>query len=282
MIRFGPAGNSLSFYERGYKKQEQIPGYLSSFGLTAFEVQCGRGVRITTENANRLGVLCKERDIALSLHAPYYISLSSVEEEKRLGSLRYILESARAVTDLGGQRIVIHAGSCGKMPREEALALAKDTMTKALAALDENGYSHVIPCPETMGKVNQLGTLDEVLELCTLDERMLPCIDFGHLYARSFGEVKGRQAFAGILDRVKDRLGEERMRKIHIHFSRIRYTVPGGEKCHLTFADRDYGPDFEPLMDLLYERDCSATVICESDGTQAEDAATMSRYLGSR
>ena len=111
MIRFGPAGASDSFAAMGYKKTAQMPEYLEKMGLTAFEYQCGRGVRISDEAARALGEGFLQRNIAVSLHAPYYISMSSLDEEKRLGSLRYILDSARAVTALGGRRIVIHAGS---------------------------------------------------------------------------------------------------------------------------------------------------------------------------
>lgn len=275
MIRFGPAGTADSFSAMGYKQTAQVPAYLERFGLTAFEYQCGRGVRISTEKAAQLGRLAKERGIALSLHAPYYISMSSVEEAKREGSIRYILESARAVSDMGGDRIVVHTGSCSKITREKALELAKDTMKKAILALDGEGYSQVHICPETMGKVNQLGTLEEVVELCLLDERLIPCIDFGHLNARTFGAYRTKEDFARIFDTLENRLGRERMQNFHAHFSKIEYTENGGEKRHLTFADALYGPDFEPVAQLIVERGCHPTIICESAGTQTEDAAAM-------
>ncbi len=275
MTRFGPAGNSESFTQMGYKTSSQVPEYLEKMGLNAFEYQCGRGVRISTASAAQLGEEARQRDIALSLHAPYYISLSSTEEEKRLGSIRYILESARAVQDMGGQRVVVHSGSCGKMTRAQALELALDTMKKAIAALDENGYGEVILCPETMGKVGQLGTLEEVLALCQLDERMLPCIDFGHLNARTFGGIQGGEDYRAILDAVENAIGIDRARIFHSHFSKIEYTLKGGEKAHLTFADTVYGPEFEPLANLIVQRGYQPVFICESAGTQAEDAAQM-------
>ena len=135
-------------------------------------------------------------------------------------------------------------------------------------------------CPETMGKVGQLGTLDEVLALCGVDKRITPCIDFGHLNARDQGSIKTKQDYAAILDRMGEVLGDERASRFHVHFSKIEYTT-GGEKQHLTFADTVYGPDFEPLLELCYERGLSPVIICESAGTQAEDAATMKRYYQS-
>ncbi|MBQ9965523.1 MAG: TIM barrel protein [Clostridia bacterium] len=275
--KFGPAGNSISFTAMGYKGSLQVPEYIEKMGLDAFEYQCGRGVNIGTEKAKELGILAKDKGITLSLHAPYYISMSSVEEEKRLNSINYILASARAVNAMGGDRIVVHTGSCGKISREYALELAIDTMKLALKALDDENLGHIHICPETMGKVNQLGTLDEVLSLCELDERLIPCIDFGHLNARDLGSLKEYSDFDNIFIAIKNRLGEERMKSFHSHFSKIEYTT-GGEKKHLTFEDKVFGPDFEPVLEICAKRDCSPVFICESDGTQAEDAKQMKDY----
>ncbi len=275
--KFGPAGNSESFAKMGYKHSLQVPEYLVKMGLNAFEYQCGRGVNIGLDKAEQLGLLAKEKGITLSLHAPYYISMSSVEEEKRLNSINYILASARAVNAMGGDRIIVHTGSCGKISREEALELAMDTMKKSIAALDNEGLSNIHICPETMGKVNQLGTLQEVLTLCTLDERLIPCIDFGHLNARDLGCLKDNSDYENIFKAMENKLGSDRLKTFHSHFSKIEYTT-GGEKRHLTFEDSVYGPDFEPVMELTYKYGCSPTFICESAGTQAEDAASMKKY----
>jgi deoxyribonuclease-4 len=275
--KFGPAGNSESFAKMGYKSSLDVPEYIEKMGLDAFEYQCGRGVNIGTDKAVKLGQLAREKGIALSLHAPYYISMSSVEEAKRIKSVDYILQSARAVNAMGGQRIIVHTGSCGKISREEALALATDTMKLAISALDSEGLSHIRICPETMGKVNQLGTLDEVLSLCALDERLIPCIDFGHLNARDRGILKEYKDFEEIFTAIENKLGISRLREYHSHFSKIEYSL-GGEVRHLTFGDNVYGPNFEPVVELTYKKQCSPTIICESAGTQAEDAKQMKDY----
>ena len=274
---FGPAGNSESFAKMGYKTSLQVPEYLVKMGLDCFEYQCGRGVNIGNDKAEQLGKIARENNISLSLHAPYYISMSSIEEEKRLNSVNYILASARAVNAMGGDRIVVHTGSCGKISREKALELAKDTMKIAIETLDNEGLSNIHICPETMGKVNQLGTLDEVLELCLIDERLIPCIDFGHLNARDLGILKAKEDFENIFIAIKNKLGSDRLKTFHSHFSKIEYTT-GGEKKHLTFEDTVYGPDFEPIMELTYKYGCSPIFICESAGTQAEDAKAMKDY----
>ena len=164
-----------------------------------------------------------------------------------------------------------------KRSREEALAIAKGNLATVVRACDELGYSDLTLCPETMGKINQLGNLEEVLEVCTVDERLLPCVDFGHLYARSLGELEGRAACAQMLDRMEAVLGEERASGFHSHFSKIEFTLKGGEKRHLCFSDPGYGPDFRPLAEEVARRGWEPWIICESAGTQSEDALTMKK-----
>lgn len=277
MISFGPGGNSISWGKK--KFPEDLPEYLKLLGLNGYEVECGRGVRIS-EAAKALPKIAEENGIYITLHAPYFISLSSVEEEKRLNSVNYILESARAAKLVGARKIVVHSGSCSKISRAEACHFAKQTLKNAQIALDENGLSDIIICPETMGKINQLGTLEEVLELCGVDERFLPTVDFGHLNARTLGGIKTRDDYAKMFDLIENELGRERLSNMHIHFSKIEYTK-GGEKKHLTFTDDIYGPQYEPLIDEIHKRGLEPSIICESDGTQAEDAAEMKRYYDS-
>ena len=273
-IRFGTAGTSDSFAALGYKSSLDIPVYTQRMGLDAFEYQCGHGVRLGLDKARTMAADAAARDILFSVHAPYYISASSLDEEKRLNSVHYLLQSAELCKALGGRRVIFHSGSCGKQSREAALEKALDTLRRAQEALDEAGFSDITLCPETMGKVGQLGTLDEVLALCKVDARITPCIDFGHLNARTLGGIQSKADYAAILDRIGEALGDERARQFHVHFSRIEFSK-GGEKRHWTFAETQFGPEPQPLMELLAERKLAPTIICESAGTQAEDARTM-------
>lgn len=276
--KFGPAGNSEGFSKK-YKSTLDAPKYLKEMGLDHYEYQCGRGVKVSDNTAFSLRDKALENEISLSLHAPYFISLSSLEAEKRDNSINYIIQSCDAVSRLGGERIVIHSGSCSKISREDALELAKDTLLRARKTAVEQGFENVVFCPETMGKVNQLGNLYEVLELCKLDETFIPCIDFGHLNAREFGYIKGKAEYEKILNDVENAIGIDRTKIFHSHFSKIMFTNPGGEKKHLTFDDNlGFGPDFEPLMEIVAKKNLSPTFVCESAGTQDIDALTMKKY----
>lgn len=280
---FGPAGNCDSFSKK-HKSSLAAPKWISDFGLDCYEYQCGKGVKIKEDTARKLGENAKHAHIALSLHAPYFINLANPEPESIQKTIGYILSACQAATWMGANRVVIHTGALMKRSRQEALSIAKTVLPQVLAACDQQGYGHITLCPETMGKLNQLGDLDEVLELCTLDERLIPCVDFGHLYARSLGVLTGKEACIQMLDRMAQILGEERASKFHSHFSHIEFTPNGGEKCHRTFAENDgFGPDWLPLAEEIARRDWSPTFICESAGTQAEDAKAMKeQYLAAK
>lgn len=273
---FGTAGNPDSFYDAGFEDIIDAPSYLESLGLTAYEYQGGHGVRITDTRAKKIGDKAKEHNIRLSIHSPYYISVSSADEEIRNKSVGYILTCARAARAMGATRIVVHSGSCAKMSREEALDLAKDTFKKSLEAMDNEGFGDIHLCPETMGKINQLGTVDEVMEICSIDERLFPCVDFGHVYARNLGGLVELPDYEAIFKAIKNKLGSDRLKCFHSHFSHIEYST-GGEKRHLTFADGMFGPEFAPVAEMCLKYDAAPTFICESRGTQAVDALEMKK-----
>lgn len=272
---FGPAGNAASF---PYKSSLDAPSWLAGLGLDLYEYQCGKGVNIGEETARKLGQRAAQAGITLSLHAPYFINLANPDPESQRKTTGYVLSACRAADWMGASKVIFHPGALMKRSRGEAQGIALKSLKEVLKACDGEGFAHISLCPETMGKINQLGDLEEVLELCLLDERLIPCVDFGHLYARSLGEDEGMEAFVRMLDRMEQVLGQERASRFHSHFSRIEFTPNGGEKCHRTFEDHGgFGPDPAPLMKQVALRGWSPTFICESAGTQAEDALEMKK-----
>ena len=142
----------------------------------------------------------------------------------------------------------------------------------------ENGFGDIEICPETMGKINQLGTLDEVIELCRIDSAFVPVVDFGHLNARNIGNAFPTvDSYRAVFDKIATSLGDEYAYNLHCHFSKIEYTN-AGEKRHLTFEDTIYGPEFEPLIEAIVKEGLTPRIICESAGTQAEDVKQMKNY----
>lgn len=272
-IKFGPAGNAQSFADAGFKATVDAPRWLHEMGLNAYEYQCGRGVNIGEETARKIAAQAALHDIAMSLHAPYYINLSNRDEERVQKNIGYVLASCQAATWLGADRIVVHTGGVGKQSRTKAFENTKENVRDILSAVEQAGYTTTI-CLETMGKQSVIGSAEEIFELVALDDRLLPCIDFGHLNARTCGKCSTEEEFAQVLDLMENTIGTERARVFHSHFSHIEYG-PKGEVRHLTFADEQYGPDFSPLAKLIAQRGWTPRFICESAGTQAEDAKQM-------
>lgn len=272
---FGPGGNSDAFYAAGNVSTRAAPAWIKEIGLDAYEYEAGNGLTATDNMLMDVGRAAAENGIKLSYHAPYYISLSGVVEEKRLNSIRYIKESLEAANLLGAKTIVVHTGSAAKISRDEAMRLAADTLIRTLNTVDTYGIKIGL---ETMGKINQLGTLEEVLELCRIDSALVPVIDFGHLNARSLGEMfKTADDYLRVFDKIDRCISPEVAKNVHCHFSKIEWTK-SGEKKHLTFADEIYGPAFEPLMKVIADNGLTPTIICESSGTQTDDALQMKKY----
>lgn len=269
---FGPGGNSESFYADGKKSTTQAPEWVKLKGLDAYEYEAGNGLTAGEATLAKIGEEAKKHGVLMSFHTPYFISLSGVDPEKRLKSIDYISRSLRAAELLAADTIVIHAGSAAKISREEAMALASDTL---LRNLEVNGDTEVRMGIETMGKINQLGTLDEVIELCKLSPKYHPVVDFGHLNARHLGShFPDCDSYRAVFDSIANGLGDEYAYNLHCHFSKIEFTG-SGEKKHLTFADTVYGPEFEPLAEAIVKEGVAPRIICESDGTMAEDALDM-------
>ena len=273
---FGPGGNCDEFRRWGGKSTLDAPRFLRERGLDAYEYEAGNGIAASDSILTKIGQEAQKFGIALSFHAPYFISLSGVVPETRLRSIGYIRQSVDAAALLGAKTIVVHCGSCSKISRDEAMRLSADTLIRTLNEVDTHGVKIGI---ETMGKQNQLGTLDEVLELCRIDSSLVPVVDFGHLNARDCGGVFASvDDYLRVFDKIDRAFGPDVASHLHCHFSKIEWTDKG-EKKHLTFEDTVYGPAYEPLVEAIIKGGLSPTIICESSGTQSEEAYLMTKYF---
>lgn len=280
MIRFGSAGNPEDFYQKGFKNSEEMPKYLAQMGLDAYEYECSRGVRVSEQKANKIRQESKKYNISLSVHAPYYISLSTQEPEKQEKTVGYILDTMKVAKQMGASKIVVHAGALLGLEREFAVKSACQLLKKAMERADKIGLGEIRICPETMGKINQLGDSKEIIQMCQVDNRFFPTIDFGHLYCRSLGKLISKKDWKEELKQYLKVLGYDRMKHFHAHFSKMEYTK-GGEKRHVTFANKECGPDFSVIAEVLKELELEPSILCESAGTQSIDAKEMKQiYYG--
>lgn len=216
----------------------------------------------------------EEQNIEISVHAPYFINFANPADEAAEKSYGYVLQSAKFVRLMGGERIVFHPAAQGKSSREEAVSRTAERLKILRDYIYLNGYENLKFCPETMGKLAQIGTLEEVIDFCKIDNCFIPAIDFGHINAREQGSLKTVNDYKSRLEYMIGELGYDRVKNFHVHFSKIMYGGKGEIK-HLTFEDSVYGPEFEPLAIALKELKLEPYIVSESAGTQADDALTM-------
>ncbi len=279
MIKFGPSGNCESFYAAGYAHTEQAAAFVKERGLDCFEYSFGRGVRMSEDKAISIGEAFALQGVEISAHAPYFINFANPDDEMAAKSYAYVLDTAKALKLMGGKRVVFHPAAQGKAAREEAVALTEERLKILRDYIYLNDLQDMIFCPETMGKLAQIGTVEEITRFCKIDPIYTPCIDFGHINAREQGSLKTVADYKERLSYMISELGFDRMKHFHSHFSKIMYSAKGEVK-HLTFDDMIYGPEFEPLAVALKELGLEPYLVSESAGMQAEEAAYMKKvYL---
>jgi len=280
MIKFGPSGNCESFYAEGNTHTEEAASFVKNRGLDCFEYSFGRGVRMTEDKAISIGEAFQKEGIEISAHAPYFINFANPDDEMAAKSYGYVLDTAKVLKLMGGKRVVFHPAAQGKVSRDEAVEKTEERLKILRDYIYLNNMQDMIFCPETMGKLAQIGTVEEITRFCKIDPIFVPCIDFGHINAREQGSLKTVEDYKGRLQYMIDELGYERMKHFHSHFSKIMYSAKGEIK-HLTFDDTVYGPKFEPLAIALKELKLEPYLVSESAGMQAEEAEYMKKvYFG--
>ena len=273
MIRFGPSGNSEDFYEEGHKETAEAPEWLNKMGLNAFEYSFTLGQFLSDKTAEKILAEGKKYDIEFSVHAPFYINFVNSSDTARENNYKFMMNSVEGLKKLNGRHCVFHIGSQLKLSREEAFKTLKDNFLDFVHEFQKT-ESGVFLCPEAMGKYTQMGTVDEIFEICSWSDCLIPTLDFGHINCVMQGALKTKEDFMAILKKGIDKIGFEKMRDLHIHFSKIMYGAKGEIK-HLTFDDTLYGPEPLPMLEAIYELKLEPVIISESAGTQARDSKIM-------
>jgi deoxyribonuclease-4 len=255
-VRFGPAGNPIGFNG----KTHQVCTYIAEEGLDAYEYQATYGVKIKKAPARELKKNSEENDILVSMHAPYYINLSSQDLAVIERSIERLVQSAQAAEWMGAYRIVFHPGFYTKFTPEQAMECCKKSIEQILETLESKGIKKFTFAPETTGKRSQLGDLDEIIHICQSFDNFQPTIDFAHVHARNNGLIKGKDEYQKILDKLELEIGTY---PLHCHFTHIEYTDKG-ERKHHTLAEEDYGPPLKPLLQVIVENDYPVTIISET------------------
>jgi len=276
---FGVSGNPPNFWASPFRRERaNAPEWVRQIGLQALEIQCTRGVRMPLDRAQAFRENAALHGITLSIHGPYYISLGSTDPAKVANSLNELRKCVDLAKAIGSQRVVFHAGGIGG-DRERALA----TAISALREFERtNDLGSVRLYPEIAGKVNALGSLDDILTICANVQSASPCIDFAHLHARTQGSLRTRADFDDVLRIIESQLGHETLERLHVHFYPIEWG-PGGEVRHRAFDELNAGepflPRYEPFLDALLDRRLAPLIISEAKDSQDTSALEMLGYF---
>jgi deoxyribonuclease-4 len=272
-LLFGTAGVPLSASPSstlaGIKRIAQV-------GLECLEIEFVKGVRMGTELAQKIRKEAEALNVALSVHAPYYVNLNSAEEGKRLASQERILTSARMAEVCGAKSVVFHAGYYGTVGPEKASQTIIEGL-KEIVSILKSDRTPVMLRPETLGKRTQFGSLEEILNLCREVDGILPCIDFCHIHARG-GKANSYSEFHRILKKIEKKLGSRAIKNMHIHISGVDYNDKG-EKKHLNLKESDFR--FDEWIQALKDYGVEGKIICESPNLE-QDAMMLKNLFHSK
>lgn len=246
--------------------------YMASIGLEALELGWVQSVRIAEATCAIICETAKTNNIAMSVHASYFINLNASQEEWPKSRQR-LMDAAYYGHLAGATDIIFHPGSYFGSEPEKVLPLAIERLSGCVEELRKKG-NPVILRPETMGKTALLGSLDDTLVFSKSIWGIFPCLDFAHLHARAGnGSMNSEDEWNKVLGLYSDTLGKESLQALHIHLSGINYSVKG-ERNHLALKDSDF--NLIALITALNKWGCSGRILCESP-IMEEDALLMKR-----
>jgi len=270
-LNFLTAGMPLSTGKGGYPRAFEI---LKEMELDGMEVEFVHGVRMTEQTRQFLKNISKEQGFLLTSHGPFYINLNSKEEEKVEASVQRIIETAQAAYDFGGYSITYHAAFYMGGDKETVYKQVKTQTQKIIEALEKANID-VWVRPETTGKATQWGDYEEIIRLSKEFDKVLPCVDFSHIHARTAGEYNTYDEFCKILDRISSELGQRAIDNFHAHLAGIEYSAKG-EKRHLIFEQSDM--NYKDLLKALKSFGVKGALVCESPNIETDTKILRDYY----
>jgi deoxyribonuclease-4 len=292
---FGVAGFPPAFFKSEYgKKRENIFPWLKSLGLNWVELQNTYGVKMKSEQALLYKQCASTNDIGISLHAPYYITLASADNDIVKRSKERILQCFTLAEKINSKRIIFHPGHFqGETEDDREKAVKK--ITDGLNEVKKNLPNGIYIYPETAGKRSQIGSVEDIIRICELVDYARPCIDVAHVHGYEGGTLKTAENIIKILDDIEERLGIDYLKQTHFHMYPVEID-DNGEKKHKAFHDRiekqqlslfeanvddKYYPIAEDFIIAIKHKNIVPVVICEARDSQDKGAMLLkSIYYG--
>jgi len=258
-FRFGTVGSPIQTPKKPGGSVGAIQ-FTRSIDLDAFELGWVQSVRVSEETCAAIQLAASAVDVALSVHAPYFINLNADDEEWPKSRKR-LMDAAHYGNLAGATDIIFHPGSYFEREPAEVLKVAIPRLQGCVDELRAAGNPAILR-PETMGKSAMLGSLEDTVEMARSISGVLPCLDFAHLHARpGDGTMNTIKEWSQILEAYQAALGKEALKHLHVHLSGIEYG-PKGEKNHLPIAESDL--KLNDLFKALKDFGCAGRILCES------------------
>ncbi len=260
-LRYGPAGIPSR------ETPEQAIELLLGAGYDACEIGFAGGFWMDYAWAERLGEAAREADVALSIHAPLAAFMGHAERGKKLNMAVGMLDhTAGLAKACGAEVVVFHPGFLLGRERPAALDAVVEQLGELRARLEQK--DRAVPFGvEVMGRVSELGTAEDIVEIARRTGWVRPVLDFAHMHATSDGAFLGEDDFAAPLALADEAL--EPGAPFHIHFSDIAY-ANRNETKHLPYGEGTLR--VEPLREALARFERPATVITESPDEASNQA----------
>lgn len=257
MLHFAVAGVPLSTPGAG----GTVKGlqHANSLGITAMELEWVQRVPANVERMDEILETSQELGMYLTVHAPYFVNLNADDPAKLVASKQRILDALRMAERCGAHSVCVHPAFYMKKDPKEALENVRRATADIMKHKDDMFPSTNLAY-ETMGKVTQFGTLEEVLQI-SKEFGIYPTIDPAHMHARTNGKWNTYEEWNDMFDIYAKYLGEDSLKEMHMHYSGIEYTEKG-ERKHLPLKESD--AKWQDFLQVLKDREIGGTVVCES------------------
>ena len=287
--KFGVAGFPPAFFESDFRKdRKNIFAWIRSLGLDWVELQNTYGVKMKEEQAIIYRRLSEEYDVGISIHAPYYITLASGDSEVVGRSVERVFQCFELATVVGAKRIVFHPGHFPGTSQEDRRRGLKQ-LIKKLQAIRADIPNDIFLYAETAGKKAQIGSVEEIVEICSQVSFVKPCLDLAHIHGFRDGELTSTDKIYNILEYVESELGKDSLNDIHFHMYPVEIDR-NGEKKHRAFSDAIesqqmslletengsfYYPRPEHFVSAIRKKGITPVVVCEALNSQEQGARIM-------
>ncbi len=295
MVRFGVAGYPPAFGKTPYRRDRlKILNWLSTLGLNALELQMTYGPRTKADVCREYRKIAEDLGISISVHASYFIVFTSSDPAKLERSRDTLKRTYDLCGVLGADVVVLHPGP---LYGEESSLVLRRFIDNLASCFDDIGPTETGLFVETAGKVGQLGSVDEILQVCSAVQGVFPCIDFGHVHARTLGTLESSIAVNDLFAQIESYRKRRPSGRIHFHYTPIHYG-PRGEISHKAISDRYpsmaqmalpsldnnnplrsgdgfFHPRVEPIAKGLRALAADCTVISETHDSQEEGALAL-------